>query len=67
VGVGRYETFATVREWFNNNFHSTKSFKSTKKKVKLTGVGYFDYLHGQRGMAPNGREIHPVLSIEFVK
>ncbi|HEY5125315.1 MAG TPA: hypothetical protein VIK14_16410 [Ignavibacteria bacterium] len=63
--TSRYETFTKVREWFTTNFHPTKSFKSTKKKVKLTGVGFFDYLHGQRGMAPNGREIHPVLSMEF--
>lgn len=65
--TSRYETFTQVRKWFTDNFHPTTSFKSTRKKVKLTGVGFFDYLHGQRGMAPNGREIHPVLSIEFVK
>jgi hypothetical protein len=32
-------------------------------KVTLTGVGFFDVLHGQRGVAPNGIELHPVLSI----
>ncbi len=29
----------------------------------LTGVGYFDPLHGQTGVAPNGIELHPLLSL----
>jgi hypothetical protein len=29
----------------------------------ITGVGFFDFLHGQDGVAPNGFELHPVLSI----
>ena len=33
--------------------------------VRITGVGFFDYLHGQRGVAPNGIELHPVLDVEF--
>jgi hypothetical protein len=27
----------------------------------VTGVGFFDFLHGQRGVAPNGIELHPVI------
>jgi hypothetical protein len=34
--------------------------------VRVTGVGFFDYLHHQTGVAPNGFELHPVLSIEFL-
>jgi hypothetical protein len=34
--------------------------------VVVTGVGFFDYLHHQTGVAPNGFELHPVLSIEFL-
>ncbi len=33
-------------------------------RVKIVGVAFFDRLHGQRGVAPNGIELHPVLSIE---
>jgi hypothetical protein len=33
--------------------------------VQVIGVGYFDAIHGQTGVAPNGLELHPVLSIEF--
>jgi hypothetical protein len=25
------------------------------------GVAFFDFLHGQTGVAPNGIELHPVL------
>lgn len=33
--------------------------------VVVTGVGFFDQLHGQTGVAPNGIELHPVLDIQF--
>jgi len=33
--------------------------------VRVTGVGFFDYVHGQSGVAPNGIELHPVLDVEF--
>lgn len=36
-----------------------------KALVVVTGVGFFDFLHHQTGVAPNGFELHPVLSIEF--
>lgn len=29
----------------------------------ITGVGFFDIIHGQRGVAPNGIELHPVLDV----
>ena len=32
--------------------------------VTVTGVAFFDRLHGQDGVAPNGIELHPVLSFE---
>jgi hypothetical protein len=31
--------------------------------IELDGVGFFDFLHGQRGMAPNGFELHPVVAL----
>ncbi len=33
--------------------------------VTVTGIGFFDRLHEQDGVAPNGIELHPVLSISF--
>lgn len=32
--------------------------------VTVSGVAFFDHLHGQDGVAPNGIELHPVLSFE---
>jgi len=34
-------------------------------KVTVTGVGFFEFAHGQTGLAPNAIELHPVLGIEF--
>ena len=33
--------------------------------VQLTGVGFFDFIGGQTGQAPNGIELHPVIDIVF--
>lgn len=32
--------------------------------VEVVGVGFFDYQHGQSGMAANGIEIHPILMVQ---
>lgn len=42
---------------------SASGFKTISGTVTLTGVGFFDFLHGQTGVAPNGIELHPVLSV----
>ena len=31
--------------------------------VEITGVGFFDFIHTQRGISRNGFELHPVLSL----
>ncbi len=42
-----------------------------KKKINLkipvtvTGIGFFDPIHGQEGVGPNGVELHPILDITF--
>jgi len=48
-----------------NQFTFKTKIRATK--ARITGVGFFDRLHGQTGVAPNGIELHPVLNIEFVK
>ena len=61
--------FQSVRAKLVNCFGSPpSSFKnfSSGIVVDVTGVPFFDALHGQTGVAPNGIEIHPVLSIDFV-
>ena len=34
--------------------------------IEIVGLGFFDTLHGQRGMASNGIEIHPVLRLRVI-
>jgi hypothetical protein len=31
-------------------------------RARMTGVAFFDYFHGQTGVAPNAIELHPVLA-----
>jgi hypothetical protein len=54
----------TVRAALDQTFKGpiTKPIK-TKKLVTVTGVGFFDHIHGQTGVAPNGIELHPILQV----
>jgi hypothetical protein len=40
---------------------AASSFTQLKGEATIRGVGFFDFLHGQTGVAPNGIELHPVL------
>ena len=53
--------YARVRQKLMDYLDSPQSV--ARPLVRITGVGFFDYLHGQRGVAPNGIELHPV--VEF--
>lgn len=35
------------------------------EEVTLVGLGFFDFAHGQDGVAPNAIELHPVINIQF--
>lgn len=64
--TSRYRKFEQLYDWFTINIGKpTSKFKTLPQplKVRITGIGFYDFIHGQRGMATNGREIHPVLSI----
>jgi hypothetical protein len=39
------------------------SFVDLRGRVRVTGVGFWDEIHGQTGVAPNGIELHPVLAL----
>jgi hypothetical protein len=54
-----------ARQQFDARFTATTSMKTTSTPVTVKGVGFWDYIHGQTGVAPNGIEIHPVLDITF--
>jgi len=55
-----------ARQQFDAEYSVTGKFKQANRRVKVTGVGFYDHIHGQRGVAPNGIELHPVINIEFL-
>lgn len=54
-----------ARNEFTAKFTPTSSFQTANIPVTVTGVGFFDFLHGQTGVAPNGIELHAVLDVQF--
>jgi hypothetical protein len=54
-----------ARNRFNNHYTATTSFQSVNRRVIIKGIGFFDFYHGQTGMAPNNLELHPVTGIRF--
>jgi hypothetical protein len=46
-------------------FSPENSRSDLSMPITVTGVAFFDVLHGQEGVAPNGIELHPILMIDF--
>ena len=42
----------TARAHMDAHYSVTGDFKATNQRVVVRGVGFFDYYHGQTGMAP---------------
>jgi hypothetical protein len=55
----------TARGEFDAKYTPTGTFHVVNVPVTVTGVGFFDFLHGQTGVAPNGIELHTVTDIQF--
>jgi hypothetical protein len=41
------------------------SWTHIRRYVTIKGLGFFDEIHGQTGVAPNGIELHPVTRIRW--
>jgi hypothetical protein len=54
-----------ARAAFDARFQASPQFQNVSIPVTVTGIGFFDKIHGQTGVAPNGVELHPVLDIAF--
>jgi hypothetical protein len=59
------QQIADVRSAIDQKFGAIKQKRRPNIPVTVTGVAFFDLLHGQEGVAANGIELHPILSIEF--
>ena len=55
----------SARQQFDSKYNVTTSFQTTSIPVQLTGIGFFDFQHGQTGVAPNAIELHTVLDVQF--
>jgi hypothetical protein len=60
---GFAEVYGRVRQTLMDRLNAPGG--EARPLVRVTGVGFFDYFHGQTGIAPNGIELHPVLAVEF--
>lgn len=66
VRSGPFRTaIAQARAAFDATYRATTKYKQPNVAVTIRGVGFFDRIHNQRGVADNGIELHPVLSINF--
>lgn len=54
-----------ARTEFDARYAPGDFWQPANVSVQVTGIGFFDVLHGQTGVAPNGVELHPVLDITF--
>jgi hypothetical protein len=62
--------FAELRKRFVAEFgqpHPRMRRPRNPEPMEFTGVFFFDFLHGQTGVAPNGAELHPLLDFKAVK
>jgi hypothetical protein len=60
-----------VRDFFDEEFQrpngqAAKSKKNVNRRVRVTGVGFFDWPHTVKNAADNFIELHPVIEIEFL-
>jgi hypothetical protein len=67
AGVSAFrDRFGTVRELIEQYLGKPgSSYDRTKTRVEVQGVGFFNRVHGQIGVAANGFELHPVLNLNF--
>jgi hypothetical protein len=67
VGVSSpfLQAIRTTRRSFDSRFHPQPFWQRPNIKVQVTGVGFFDFKHGQSGVAPNAIELHPVLRLQL--
>ncbi len=57
---------ATVRSQVQDTLKPDERRKRVSERARVTGVGFFNHVHRQTGVAPNGIELTPVLGIEWL-
>lgn len=60
------QEIAQVRQAIESHFHGPIVGRHVVRiPVTVTGIPFFDPLHGQEGVAPNGIELHPILALQL--
>ena len=64
VSAGPFKAaIGAARQRFDRRLRRSTSGRKVSIPVTIQGVGFFDRLHHQTGVAPNGIELHPVVAI----
>lgn len=58
-------SISNARRAFDAHYTVNTEWHRVHVPAKVTGVAFFDFKHGQSGVAPNAIELHPVLAIAF--
>jgi hypothetical protein len=66
ANTSRYQALSSLFTWYRNWVGRPTSYQVFNVNVHIVGVGFFDFLHGSTGTAPQGREIHPVLAMNII-
>jgi hypothetical protein len=61
-GSGFEATFKSIRA----KLEPYRKKKNLEQLIEIDGVGFFDFLHNQTGVARNGIELHPILKVSFI-
>jgi hypothetical protein len=59
------EEITEARQAFEARFPPTETFKQVRVPVEARGIGFFDFLQSQQGLAPNGIGLQPVTYLDF--
>lgn len=62
VGNSRPFRTAIARAAFHARFHVARSSQQASVTMGVTGVGFFDTMHGRNRATKNGILLHPVLA-----
>jgi hypothetical protein len=65
LGSRFYSEMAGARFEFERRFSPSSDYQEIAQAVEVQGVGFFNFIQGQRGLAPNGLSLYPVTSIDF--
>ncbi|HEX7833415.1 MAG TPA: hypothetical protein VF787_27440 [Thermoanaerobaculia bacterium] len=60
-----YSAMSGARAEFERRLTPSSEYQEIAQPVEVQGVGFFNFMQGQRGLAPNGLSLYPVTSIDF--